>query len=311
MIADAAVSGLARKQFPAAAIARVTRTPSPGRARSSSATAFTFAAVLLLLVCLALPGEAQSLNWEGIGGGVVTPFANPAGNGGLVRPTVAFHFLNGGDIVGRRYQASVTLGIGDRVEVGYTRSSVTSSDAYERLLFDRGFNTFHGKVNLVPEGSGGAPAIAVGALWRWQAQHIENGLGVATKDADIYLVATRTLPLVPGLALLLNGGGRVSNASLLGIAGNAPGWQLLGFAAGGVRLGTDLTFIAEYLQEPSEIDGMPGAKLPATLTGFARWRPEQGGFGIDVGVLRAAGEIMSGFDAAAERQLVAGVSYSF
>lgn len=296
--------------FAAAAVRTSARQVAPLRAAPSHTHAHRLPCWSLGLAAVlaaggpAAPLVAQALNWEGVAGGVVTPHARLATPGGLSRPTVAFHLLNGGDVIGRRYQTSFAFGFGGQLELGYTRSSVTSSDVYQRLLFDRGFNTLSAKVRLLP-------AVSGGVIWRWQNKHLSEGLGVATKNADIYLVATRHEVAGPSATLLLNGGVRLSNASLMGIAGNAPGWQPLFFGSVGASFAAVVTVAAEYLPQPREIDGMAGAELPATVAGYVRFAPRGGRVAIDLAVLRMAGEIMTGFDAAAEARALLGVSYSF
>jgi len=56
----------------------------------------------MFLIAVAPAGQAQSLNWEGQTGAFITPFAytSPSPAGGLGRPAVAFHYLDGGNVLG-------------------------------------------------------------------------------------------------------------------------------------------------------------------------------------------------------------------
>ena len=114
----------------------------------------------VLAACLVFGNQtasAQGLNWEGQSGAFVTPFAyTPASpKNSVSHPEVSFHFLNTGKVIGNNYQVSVTAGAFSRVEFGYTRSFNQLGNAPGvSKLFNDGFNTFHGKVNLIPENVG-------------------------------------------------------------------------------------------------------------------------------------------------------------
>ena len=99
------------------------------------------------------PGAwAQGLNWEGQTGAFITPFAYTSASpaGGMGRPQASFHYLDAGSVIGGLTQSSVTVGFLNRAEFGYTRSSnLTGSTPGLSPLFAGGFNTVHGKVNLL------------------------------------------------------------------------------------------------------------------------------------------------------------------
>lgn len=189
---------------------------------------------LLVAVCstctspFAESALGQGLNWEGQSGGFITPFAytTPSPSKGFGRPELSVHYLDAGSVVGGITQASVTVGLLKRVEFGYTRS-FTRAGSNENLgpLFEGGFNTVHGKVNLLPENAGKkkyVPAISAGFVARTQVRHVGGVIGGQdTSNGDIYLVATKTITQVKGLPLLVNFGFKGTNASLFGIAGNA------------------------------------------------------------------------------------------
>lgn len=266
---------------------------------------------------------AQSLNWEGQTGAFVTPFAytssSPKNNIG--HPNVAFHYLNGGAVVGNDFETSITVGLLKYAEVGYTRASNASgSTPGLSPLFENGFNIFHGKVNILPENSFRTkylPAIAAGFVARTNIERVGGVItGKETNNGDFYLVATKTIPQTKTVPIVLNFGVKETNASLLGIAGNAPAWgpRLFG-AAGFVLPGPAKSKVvvgSEFLQEPHHIQNLPGATLPTTLTYFARVIPvPERPFTLDFGVAQAAGEVLPGAKLNARAQFAFGASYRF
>jgi hypothetical protein len=274
-------------------------------------------AVALILATTAAVG--QNLNWEGQTGAFVTPFAYTAASpaNGLGRPSVAFHYLNGGPVVGNDFQLSITEGLLKRVEVGYTRALQASGAATLAPLFNGGFNIFHGKVNFVSENAGKqkwVPALAVGFVARTQVRRVGGVLTAKdTSNGDVYLAGTKVLP-VKHLPILINGGVKGTNASLLGIAGNAPEWKATGFGAVAFIVSgpakSKIAVGSEAAQQPRSIKDLPGATLPTTLTYFARWIP--GGkrpFNLDFGVAQAAGKVLPGADVQARARFAFGISY--
>ena len=55
--------------------------------------------------------------------------------------------------------------------------------------------------------------------------------GKDTNNQDFYLVATKTFTGIRNLPLVFNVGFKATNASLLGLAGNAPGYYGRAFGA--------------------------------------------------------------------------------
>ena len=272
----------------------------------------------LMLISTAVLG--QNLNWEGQTGAFVTPFAYTAASpaNGFGRPAVAFHFLNGGPVVGNDFQLSITEGLLKRVEVGYTRALQSSGSAALAPLFNGGFNIFHGKVNIVSENAGKqkwVPAVSVGFVARTQVRRV-GGVATAkdTKNGDIYLVGTKVLP-VKHLPILVNAGLKGTNASLLGIAGNAPEWKATGFGAVAFILSgpakSKIAVGSEVAQQPHHIKDLPTATLPTTLTYFVRAIPAsvKHPFNIDFGVAQAAGRVLPGADVQARARFAFGLSY--
>lgn len=268
--------------------------------------------------------RAQNLNWEGQTGAFVTPFAYTSASpaNGFGRPDVSFHYLNGGSVLGNFYEISGTVGFLSRVELGYSRAlSSLGSNAELSPLFQGGFNIFHGKVNLLRENQGKhnyVPAISLGFVARTQVRRVGGVInGKDTSDGDFYVVATKTITEIKQLPIVANVGFKVTNASVLGIAGNAPDWQgrvfgALGFVLPGPAK-SKIVVGSEALQEPHHIQGLPTeATLPTTLTYFARVLPPgKVPINVDFGVAQAANEILPGVELKARSQFAFGISYRF
>jgi hypothetical protein len=276
------------------------------------------------------PASAQSLNWEGQMGVFVTPLAYsiPSPQKGFGRPVVAYHYLNGGKVLGEFHQASVTVGLFDRVEFGYTRTlHEDGTTAGLSSLWSSGFNTFHGKVNLLREHRTWRPALSVGFVARSQVRNVGGVIqGQNTSNADFYVVVTKTVTQIRQLPLVFSLGFKDTNASLLGLAGNAPAYQgrLFGAAAFALRGPRRSTILlgSEVLQEPRSIQGLPGVVVPTTLTYAVRilpggalplrgWNVETPKITIDLGVAQAVGNIAPGLNLQAREQFALGISYGF
>jgi hypothetical protein len=293
--------------------------------------------LILVLSFLAGPGRvfAQALNWEGQTGVFVTPFAyvTPSSDKGFGMPAVSYHFLSAGDVLGGFHQISITEGVFRRVEFGYTRDQhQLGSTAVVSSLWSSGFNVFHGKVNVVPENmrhQQWLPALSVGFVARTQVQNVGGVLqNKSTNNADFYLAATKTITQIRGLPVILSGGYKVTNASLLGLAGNAPAYKGRAFGAAAFALrgpkSSTLIVGSEVLQQPREVEGLPGAVIPTTITYAIRivpsgafplshhgWDEESPKFNIDLGVAQVAGQIAPGVNLNARHQFALGVSYGF
>ena len=276
-----------------------------------------------LAVLAARSSGAQNLNWEGQTGAFVTPFAytSPSPARGMGRPAASFHYLDGGDVLGGLYEASGTVGFLKRFEVGYT-GAMNSHGVTPGLspLFEGEFNIYHGKANLIQEDSwkpGYIPAISVGFVGRTQVQRVGGVLnGKETDNEEGYIVATKTITSKYTIPILVNAGFKVTNASILGIAGNAPAWQGLVFGTVGFVVSGPLKSKAivgsEVLQEPRHIDGLPGATIPTTLTYFARVIPRaETPLNIDFGVAQIANRISLGVELKVRSQFATGISYRF
>ena len=285
----------------------------------------TVAAAGLMLFSAWTPGAcAQGLNWEGQTGAFITPFAYTSASParGMGRPQASFHYLDAGNVIGGLTQSSVTVGFLNRAEFGYTRSSnLTGSTPGLSPLFEGGFNTVHGKVNLLMENAGKQkylPAISSGFVARTQVRHVGGVInGQDTSNGDFYVVATKTVTQVQGLPFLVNFGLKATNASLMGIAGNASAWQgrLFGAAAFVLKgpAGSALIVGSEFAQQPHFIEGLPGATVPTALTYFVRIipAPERLKLNVDFGVAQAVGRITPGVELRARNQFATGISYQF
>ena len=191
---------------------------------------------ILAIVLLAILGSgmgastawAQSLNWEGQDGVFVTPLAYsvPSKDKNFGIPVVAYHYLDAGPVLGAFHQVSVTMGAFNRVEFGYTGDLHQDGSTALSGLWSSGFNIFHGKVNLVRERRSWLPALSVGIVARTQVRNVGGVLqGKDTNNQDFYGVATKTITSIRKLPLVFNVGFKATNASLLGLAGNAPAYQ--------------------------------------------------------------------------------------
>jgi len=281
------------------------------------------AALLLAALLSAGMAAAQNLNWDGQTGIFITPLAYTAAspNSGFGRPIVAYHFLNAGSVLGNFHTVSVTEGIGGRVEFGYTRDlHQQGSTAGLSPLWDSGFNLVHAKVNVVKENAGKQawlPALSVGFVARTEDRNVSGLLATPNKNytnADFYAVASKTITQTKVVPIVLNLGYKATNASVYGLAGNAPAYKgrLFGAAAfvfkGPAK--STLIFASEFSQEPRTVQNLPGAIVPTTITYAARIVPSgKQKLNVDFGVAQAAGVIEPGVNLKARHQFALGVSY--
>lgn len=281
------------------------------------------AAIALLALTSTLgTADAQSLNWEGQTGVFVTPLAYTAASpkNSVGKPIVAYHYLDAGEVLGGFHTTSVTVGLAGRTEFGYTRTFHQLGDtAGLSPLWKGGFNIVHGKVNLVGENAGKqkwVPALSAGFVARTQVNHVSGVLGHKKyNNGDFYVVATKTVTQVKGLPLVFNLGYKATNASVFGLAGNAPAYKgrLFGAAAFVLKgpAKSQLILGSEFAQQPREVRNLPGAIVPTTITYAARIvpLPERAKFNIDFGVAQAAGKILPGVDLKVRHQFALGISY--
>ncbi len=302
------------------------------------------AACLMAVTSFSASSFAQTgLNWEGQTGALLTPFAYTANapEKKLGKPEVAFHYLAGGPVIGNQMTLSVTEGIGKRFEAGFTSTfvaegsnSINDETKLPGALFDSGYTTIHGKFTVIKENdykTKWLPAIAVGATGRFNDSRVIgalapgaelDALGVSRTNADFYVVATKLVP-VKKVIILLNAGEKVTDGSLLGLAGNAGSaatldqrWQGSWFAAAGFAFqGPAKSLIvlgSEALQEPHYLQALGNAAtIPTTLSYFARIQPKGKPFNVDLALVQAAGKIAPGSDVEARARFGMGVTYRF
>jgi hypothetical protein len=281
---------------------------------------------ITVLTALSVAGlaalQAQSLNWEGQTGVFITPLAYTAQSpkNGIGEPILAYHFLNAGPVLGDFHQASVTVGLLSRIEFGYTRTiHGDGGTAGLSDLWTSGFNTVHAKVNVISENARKRkwlPAISAGFVARTQVRNVGGVItDKDTRNADVYVVASKTVTQVRHLPLVFNLGYKGTNASVFGLAGNASAFTGRLFGAGAFVLkgpaGSTLIFGSEFAQQPRYVQNLPGAIVPTTITYAARMVPlaEHSKFNVDFGVAQAAGRIEPGVNLQARAQFALGVSY--
>lgn len=291
------------------------------------AASFFFLVALVVSFTTAL--HAQALGWEGETGVFVTPLAYTASAAGQrLHPVIAYHYFNAGPVVGQFHEASIEVGIGKRLEVGYTHEyHAFGNDPTLSFLWQNGFEIFNGKINLVPENSGSKPwlpAISLGVIARANVRNAGNYMAEQNStmpqgktDEDIYLVASKVVPQIfKKVPVLLSAGVRGTNAELWGMSGNAPNWDARAFGAvafvfTGPRKST-ITVGAEAAQQPHHPMGFPVLNIPTTLTYCARFVPNpRHKLNIDFGVAQVAGQVEPTVNLQARHQFGAQITYGF
>lgn len=209
---------------------------------------YTALAASILWLASGSAASAQSLNWEGQTGVFVTPLAYTAGSpkNNIGKPIVAYHYLNAGEALGGFHTASVTVGLFSRAEFGYTRAfHQDGSTAGLSALWKGQFNIVHGKVSIVPENR--LPGISAGFVARTHDQHVSGVLAGNDEDYnnyDFYVVATKLITQSQPVPILLNFGVKATNASVFGLAGNAPAYKGRLF---GADVPTTITYAARIV----------------------------------------------------------------
>ena len=247
--------------------------------------------VLAAVVCgCATLASAQSLNWDGQTGGLVTPFATVVDSPveGLGRPLVAFLYMGAGPVIGHRFQIAFTEGMFERVEVGYVKSAVSGDTTGLAVLFDRGFQNVHGKVRVFGSRDGlGAPALAVGGRFAWQVNSLTDAAPL--RAGDVYVIITKGWTASDQVTFVLNGGVKFTNAALLSLGGNAPDWCVCGFGAAAVVMKKTVTVGTEILQQPQAMQDLDSADIPPTITAFVRLMPVKERLSVIVSYVRLRG----------------------
>jgi hypothetical protein len=276
-----------------------------------------FSAVLAAAVlCLASAHiQAQNLTLEGQTGGFVTPTAYvvPVDKGHVFsHPTVGYYFINANKVIGDIHTFSLIEGFGNRAEVGYTRSvhQTGNSPELSELWHFAGMNVFNGKVVVLKDGQGFPliPGIAAGFVVRtgdkFVSGAIDGLLGQPVKsytNGDVYAVATKTWAHAP-LPFIANFGFKGTNASILGIGGQATRFQGRFFGGLGIPIPflfhTAIIPAAGFLQEPphsvnlNEVLVVHEGRLPTTVDYAVRFTQRKNShFSAGIGIGQVAGMI--------------------
>jgi len=279
----------------------------------------------LIYLCLFGPtahGKAQQLGWEGETGVFVTPLAYTVATHErkFALPVVAYHYLNAGSVIGRYSQTGITGGV-KRVEFGYTRTDHSEgSNPTLSPLWTDGFNTFHAKGSLIPENAWKQPwmpQVSTGFMLRTQVRNVGGEmLGKDTTNADIYLVATKTITQLKPMSLLLSGGVQGTNAELIGLGGNASQWGPVGFGAVAFIFAgpakSAIVLGAEVAQQPRHPDQLPNAVIRTAYVYALRVIPSPKlRLNVDFGILEGPGQIATGVDLKAKDCPGGAISYAF
>lgn len=265
------------------------------------------------------PIANAQLNWEGQTGGLITPFAYTSSSAPRIgRPELAFHYLGGGPVLGSDFQVSITVGFLKIAEGGFTRTFNSEGSDALAPLFANGFNAGHIKFRVLPENAWHqkfVPAVAAGAIVRTQVRRVtEVTERENTTASDFFLVGTKTIGT--SFPVILNLGLKLTNASMLGIAANSPGWEFKSFGGAFVTLKAPrhsrLMLGAEFAQQPRELKEVPGTVVFTTLSYLARWRSTgDRPFTLELGLAQLGGQLAPGFDLQARHQVILGIGYHF
>jgi hypothetical protein len=268
-----------------------------------------FSLASLVLIAATGAARAQNLTLEGQTGGFITPTAyvvQSTKGSVFSRPSLGFHYIEAGSVIGNVYTGSITEGIANWAEVGYTRSAHTNGDnPYFSSLWEySGMNVFHGKGVVVKEDSFGGkwmPGVAAGFVVRTGDHFVTGAIDSKTyTNGDVYVSVTKTMADVH-VPLLLNIGWKATNASIYGIGGQATrfGGRLfggIGFPLPG-PWGTAIVPAAGFTQEPPHVKNLAllvpgGGHIPTTLDYAVRiTQREHPRFSFDAGVGQVAGQI--------------------
>ena len=280
-----------------------------------------FAAVLAAVV-LCFAGSclhAQSLTIEGQTGGFITPTAYVVSSEKghfFSYPAVGYSFIYSHQVIGSIHTFSILEGFANRAELGYTRSVHQDGDSsiltggLSTLWHFAGMNVFNGKVVAIKDGQGSplTPGLAAGFVVRTGDKFVSGALepyvGQPVKsytNGDIYVVATKTWLHAP-LPFLANFGFKGTNASILGIGGQATRFQ--GRLFGGLGIPIPLPYhlavvpAAGFLQEPPHSVNLDKVlvynegRLPTTLDYAVRVTQRNNPhFSLGIGIGQVAGMI--------------------
>ena len=261
--------------------------------------------------------NAQNLTLEGQTGGFITPTAyvvhTEAGHL-WSHPAVGYHFVNASSVIGYVHTFSITEGIANRAEVGYTRSVHTrgNSPAFSGLWDFAGMNVFHGKVVGIQDGQFGpwTPGLAAGFVVRTGDRFVSGALNEVLTgtlksytNGDVYVSATKTW-LHPPVPFLLNFGWKATNGSIYGLGGQSTRFQGRLFGGLGIPLPLGHNLVAVpavgFTQQPPHVVNLrpilfpPGSSehIPTTMDYAVRvTQKENPHFVFDIGIGHVAGVI--------------------
>jgi hypothetical protein len=185
---------------------------------------------------------------------------------------------------------------------------------------DGRLHTFHAKASLITENAWKQPwmpQVSSGFMLRTQVRNVGGQMqNKDTTNADIYLVATKTITQLKPMSLLLSGGVQGTNAELIGLGGNASKWGPVGFGAVAfVFPGPAKSAIilgAEIAQQPRHPDQLPNAVIRTAFVYALRVVPSPKlKLNVDFGILQGPGQIATGVDLKAKDCPGGAISYSF
>jgi|HubBroStandDraft_1064217.scaffolds.fasta_scaffold12755_1 hypothetical protein len=277
--------------------------------RSPIAPKLSLLGLLAFLVLFTPRIQAQNLTLEGQTGGFITPTAYvvySAKDQFFSHPAVGYHFVNASSVIGNIHTFSIAEGMGNRAELGYTRSVHTEGDsaAFSSLWHYAGMNIFNGKVVAIKDGwrSPLTPGLAAGFVVRTGDKFVTGFFdGKSYTNGDVYVAATKTWAHPP-LPLLVNLGWKATNASIYGIGGQATRFGGRLFGGLGIPLPapfhTVIVPAAGFTQEPPTSKNLGAiliggrAHLPTTLDYAVRvTQKDHPHFAFDIGVGQVAGMI--------------------
>lgn len=287
--------------------------------------------VLSAFVLFAAAGaHAQSLGYEGPTGVFVTPLASTSASPatGFGKPSISYHVLAGGSVIGTWNTVAITEGFATRFEAGYTREDhAAGNNTALSPLWTDGLNIFHAKARIIDENAGKTkwvPGIAIGGIVRTNDSNVGDGTyGQSKSNGDIYVVATKVVTQTKPVPLVLNFGVRGTNSSLWGLGGNAPDFTArafgaLGFVFKGPAKGT-IILASEVAQQPQHVKetsskgvAISALDIPTSIDYAVRYVPSpKHKINVDAGILQAAGRVAPGVDLKARARFAFGISYGF
>jgi hypothetical protein len=135
-------------------------------------------------------------------------------------------------------------------------------------------------------------------------------------NADVYLVATKTITQLKPMSMIVSGGVQGTNAELLGLGGNASKWGPVGFGAvafvfpGPAR--SAIVLGAEVAQQPRHPDQLPNAVIRTAFVYALRVIPSPRlKLNVDFGILEGPGQIAPGVDLKAKDCPGGAISFAF